>query len=466
MVTANIIQIDLPPLHRGRDGTGGQVAIFNHPARFKVVVCGRRWGKTTLGVVLCLRTGLQSGRAWWVAPTYPVANIGWRLLKSLAAQIPGAETHEADRYVSLPGGGEVWVKSADNPDSLRGEGLDGCVLDEFRNIKEEAWLEALRPALSDHKGWALFIGTPKGKNWVWRLFGRHKYDKNWASWQKPTIDNPFIDPSEVEAARLELPGHVFAQEYEADFGASQLQVYSDFDRIGHMWKHRLPAFNHFFGGLDFAGDTIGAHKSAGVLSGIFGSFNALLVLGEFKQSGPNVTERQLMWVAETEQKLRLLQTTLGQRHSPFSWRADKTQTAFIQLAQTMGFNIFKTKGGAESVANGVGLVQRRLVFRPDSFARIYYLAPELSAYYGLEPITYLPEDMELYRYPEMRDKDEVQSKNPLKVNDDLMDALRYMVEGADQYAIGDPAELYKNQLEVIRVPVGRTAADNVLEGLR
>lgn len=190
------------------------------PARFRVLACGRRrWGKTRLGSALCIQTATRGGRAWWVAPTYPVATVGWRLVRRLAMQIPGAEIRQGDRLVVLPSGGEVQVRSADNPDSLRGEGLDFVVMDECAFMKEEAFSEALRPALSDRKGRAMFISTPKGRNWFWRLWQRcmDDHDHEWHGWQLPTGDNPYIDPAEIEAARLGLPERIFAQEYLAEF---------------------------------------------------------------------------------------------------------------------------------------------------------------------------------------------------------------------------------------------------------
>ena len=108
------ITITLPKLH------SGQKQVAHHPARFQVLACGRRWGKTRLGALRNVATGLEGGRAWWVAPSYPVASIGWRLIKRLSSQVPGTEKHEVDRIIDFPGGGMVQVKSADNPDSLRG----------------------------------------------------------------------------------------------------------------------------------------------------------------------------------------------------------------------------------------------------------------------------------------------------------------------------------------------------------
>jgi predicted phage terminase large subunit-like protein len=186
-------------------------------SRFKVLAAGRRFGKTSLGGTLCLRTALEGGRAWWVAPTFPLAQVGWRVLKVLSRKIPRIEIREADRMVVLPGGGEIQVKSADNPDSLRGTGLDGVVLDEAAYVKEEAWTESLRPALPDRQGWALFISTPDGLNWFHRLYERAARLAGWQAWQCPTWENPRIAPEELDHAREQMGELVFRQEFGAEF---------------------------------------------------------------------------------------------------------------------------------------------------------------------------------------------------------------------------------------------------------
>ncbi len=205
--------IKLPPFHpRQRE-----IALSD--ARFRVAACGRRFGKTRLGAALCMMTAGGGGRAWWVAPTYPVAQVGWRLIRRLSNQYPGAVIRQGDRLVELPTGGAIQVRSADNPDSLRGDGLDLVVIDECAYVREEAWIEALRPALSDRQGRAFFISTPAGRNWFWRLWQRcmDGHDHEWQGWQLPTSDNPYIAPVEIEAARLSLPERVFRQEYLAEF---------------------------------------------------------------------------------------------------------------------------------------------------------------------------------------------------------------------------------------------------------
>ncbi|MCP4567969.1 MAG: hypothetical protein GY841_10355 [FCB group bacterium] len=205
------MRVEMPHLHPAQE------TVRATAARFKVLACGRRWGKTLLGTALCLETAAKKGRAWWVAPSYKMGAVGWRGVRMLAQQIPGARIGKVDRIAELPGGGSVQVRSADDPQSLRGDGLDFAVLDECAFMREEAWTEALRPALSDRRGGALFISTPKGHNWFWRLWERTRDGDDWHGWQFPTSANPFIDAAEIEAARGVLPERVYEQEYLAQF---------------------------------------------------------------------------------------------------------------------------------------------------------------------------------------------------------------------------------------------------------
>ena len=196
----------------------GQLEVHNSDARFKVLSAGRRWGKTRLGVNECLDAASKGGRAWWVSPSYKTSEAGWRPLRQIARKIPNAEIRLADRIVVLPGGGLVAIRSADNPDSLRGEGLDFVVMDECAFMQKEAWTEAIRPSLSDRLGRALFISTPKGRNSFWELYQRGMMgETGWQSWTFPTSSNPYIDASEIEAAKGDLPEIIFRQEYLAEF---------------------------------------------------------------------------------------------------------------------------------------------------------------------------------------------------------------------------------------------------------
>ena len=214
----------------------GQTLVHDDPARYKVLAGGRRWGKTRLGVLQCLEVAAaQGGRAWWVSPSYKMGAVGWRPIARLGASIPGASTKYGERLLTMPSGGTVQVRSADDPDSLRGEGLDYCVMDEVAFMSERTWQEAIRPALSDRGGRALFISTPKGRNWFWRLHQRGLDDKNtqWASFSFPTGDNPHIDKAEIASAQDDLPERIFAQEYMAQF----------LDDAGGVFRKVLQAVN-------------------------------------------------------------------------------------------------------------------------------------------------------------------------------------------------------------------------------
>lgn len=239
--------LTLPSLHQpARE-------VWDSCARFKIVDAGRRWRKSSLGATACIACAAQGKRAWWVGPTFPVAMIGWRMIHGLAVQVPGVEVNKSELRVTFPSGGWVQVKSADNPDSLRGEGLDLAVLDECAVMKEEAWTASIRPALSDRKGGALFISTPRGHNWFWRIYQRGLQGGEWQSWKFPTASNPHIDPAEIEAARQSLPERIFAQEYLADFIEDSGGVFRRVLEAATVPADMQPDKTHqYAGGLDWA----------------------------------------------------------------------------------------------------------------------------------------------------------------------------------------------------------------------
>lgn len=230
----------------------GQVTVHNCPARFRILSAGRRWGKTRLGVNECLDVAAHGGRAWWVAPNYKMSEVGWRPLRRLGAKI-GAEVRKVDRQIVLPNGGEVTVRSADNPDTLRGEGLDFVVLDEFAYMTPEAWTEAIRPALSDRQGRALFISTPRGRNFFWEIYQRGiAGEDDYASFQFPTSANPYIAPKEIEAARRELPELIFRQEYLAEFIDDQGGVFRRVQEAAVLDPREPETNRQYIAGVDVA----------------------------------------------------------------------------------------------------------------------------------------------------------------------------------------------------------------------
>ena len=196
----------------------GQIAILRHPARFKVVACGRRFGKTETGRILMVERALAGRVCWWIAPTYRMADDVWRSFKATLAGVWQAKDEDM-RRIDLPGGGVIAVRSGHNPDALRGAGLDLAVLDEAAYLHPAVWSAAVRPALADRRGEALFLSTPRGRNWFWGLWmmGQRADQPHWKSWRFPTAANPLIDPAEIEDARALLPERVFREEYLAEF---------------------------------------------------------------------------------------------------------------------------------------------------------------------------------------------------------------------------------------------------------
>lgn len=243
------VEVTLPALH------DGQAIVDSSPARFKVVVCGRRWGKTEYAAQTALEQAALGKFVWWVAPTYPMASVGWDILKHYAAQIPYVTKREMDRMITFPNGGWVQAKSADKPDSLRGRGLDLVVLDEAAFIpNSQAWQQALRPSLSSpgRDGKAIFISTPKGRNWFYHLYQTALSDPDWDYWQFPTSANPYIDPDEIIEARQHLPEAVFKQEYLAEFIEDAGLVFRNVRNCTSDVIHEHQAGGRYVAGVDWA----------------------------------------------------------------------------------------------------------------------------------------------------------------------------------------------------------------------
>jgi predicted phage terminase large subunit-like protein len=194
--------------------------VYKNRNRFTVIVAGRRFGKTILSSVILVVSAIkQVGVYWWVSPTKDVGRPAWRLVKNFIKKVYGetVRVNETLKVIELPNGSVIEFKSADNPDSLRGEGLTGLVIDECAQIKEEAWTESLRPALSDKKGWVIFIGTPKKRNWFFHLWKRAESLENWSRFAFTTYDNPYIDKNEIDEAKKVMSEREFRQEYLAEF---------------------------------------------------------------------------------------------------------------------------------------------------------------------------------------------------------------------------------------------------------
>jgi phage terminase large subunit len=243
--------------------SNAQDSVAKNPARFRVVVAGRRFGKTHLSIrELCYHAKDPGKDVWYVAPTYKMARqIVWRKLKNKLQDLNWvAKTNETELTIVLVNGSTIALKGADNYDSLRGVGLDFIVLDEFADIDPEAWYETLRPTLSDKAGKALFIGTPKGiGNWAYEIYQNTQDDAaNWQSFSFTTLDGGQVPEEEVQQARKDLDERTFRQEYMATFETFSGRIYYSFDRNSNVVKYLGNTPDVLYVGMDFNIDPMSA----------------------------------------------------------------------------------------------------------------------------------------------------------------------------------------------------------------
>ena len=231
-----------------------QQEVFNNPTRFKVVAAGRRCGKSRLAATTLIIEALRcppGSAVLYVSPTMGQSRqIIWDLLLDLGRDvISGSHVNNLD--ITMINGAQIYVRGADRPDTLRGVSLTYAVLDEVADIKPEAWEQVIRASLSDKKGHALFIGTPKGRNWFYDMFklGQDEDDSDWKSWHFTTQDNPLIDPGEIESAKKTLSTFAFKQEYLASFSNAGSDIFKE----NWIKYGEEPDYGSYFVAVDLAG---------------------------------------------------------------------------------------------------------------------------------------------------------------------------------------------------------------------
>lgn len=290
--TGDTITIPMPRPHPA------QRQIFNSSVRFQVIFAGRRWGKTELGVDRIIRGVCRvPGLYWWVGLSWRSASMkrAWRLLGQ-RLRPAGAQIREADKEIRIPNGSEIWLRTAERPDSLSGEGVRGVVLDEFSLMSERIWAEFVRPTLADYRGWAMFIGVPKGRNWTFALYQRGMDDKqcNWASWRLPTSDNPFIPPDEIEAAKRDSPERIFNQEWLAEFVSDAGDVFRGVNQAATAtWQEAATDGHSYVMGVDW-----GKYDDFTVLSVIDATQRACVFQDRFNQIDYTLQLKRLKAVYE------------------------------------------------------------------------------------------------------------------------------------------------------------------------
>jgi Terminase large subunit, T4likevirus-type, N-terminal len=231
-----------------------QWKVFRCDQRFRVLVAGRRFGKTYLALVEVCRAAWAPGRlVWYVGiSTKHAKRIFWKALKQMTRPYWASPPNETDLRIELVSGGTICVRGADNYESLRGDGLDFVVVDEYSLIAREVWPEVLRPALADRLGRALFIGTPQGFNHFHELVESAGGRPDWKTFQFTTAEGGNVPLHEIESATHDLDERTYRQEFLATFETSGVgRAYYAFDRTHNVGKVQYSPGAPLVWALDF-----------------------------------------------------------------------------------------------------------------------------------------------------------------------------------------------------------------------
>ena len=231
-----------------------QQKVWDSKARFKVVAAGRRTGKSRLAAYLLIVNGLQTkqGQVFYVAPTQGQArDIMWQTLLDVGHPVIKA-SHINNLQITLINGTKISLKGADRPETMRGVSLKYLVMDEYADMKPEVWEQILRPALTDQKGQALFIGTPMGRNHFYDLYKLADLEEHdtYESWHFTSYDNPLLDPTEIDMAKKQMSSFAFRQEFMASFEAQGSDIFNeDWIKMGT----EEPSEGDYYVAIDMAG---------------------------------------------------------------------------------------------------------------------------------------------------------------------------------------------------------------------
>jgi PBSX family phage terminase large subunit len=378
--------------------TQATIAKDNH--RFRVINCGRRWGKTTLAVEEIKGKALsKSSRIAYIAPTYAQArDIAWQMLvKELKPIIKKLNETRLELEVMTKDGGTSYIslRGWESIETLRGQQYDLIVIDEIASMRNFNinWQEVVRPTLTDTKGEAIFISTPKGFNHFYDLYNLENKDSDYKSFHFTSYDNPFIPKDEIDKASKELTEDRFAQEYLADFRKTEGLVYKEFDRDTHLFEE--PGFE----GEEF--------RTIKVFGGVdFGFTNPAAVYTIKKDKDSNY------WITNEWYKTQQTDAQIADYVKALNWNEcypDPESPSGIKELVDKKVNVREVVKGKDSIRNGINVVRELL-----KAERLFISKTCINLIWELET----------YSYPEKK-SDRNEDENPIKENDHALDAIRY-----------------------------------------
>lgn len=377
--------------------TPAQVSISSDKHRFRVVNCGRRFGKTTLAIDEMKACAVyRTSRICYIAPTFQQArDIAWEQLKKDFSKA-GAVINESRLEIRVRNLNKeesiIMLRGWESIETLRGQAFDLIVLDEVASMRNfwQAWQEVVRPTLTDRKGEVLFISTPKGYNHFYDLYTLEATDEDFKSFTFTSYDNPTIPSEEIDAARNQLTEDRFAQEYLADFRKTEGLVYKEFNRSVHLFDE-LPIvqFVETIAGVDFG------FTHPAVVQTLRRDYD-----GNF-------------WLTEEWYKTGKTDAQIAEYVSACKFNKvypDPENAGGIQELKNHGVNVYEVIKGPGSVKSGVNTVRELL--------KANRLRIHRSCINTIQ-------EFETYSYPPRKNGAAYDDENPLKENDDAMDALRY-----------------------------------------
>lgn len=375
--------------------TESQRIIASDTHRFRVVNCGRRFGKTILAIEEMIAMGLhKESKIAYVAPTYQQArDIAWEQLKKRLIDLNPSinESRLEVKFKNLQGtDSSISLRGWESIETLRGQSIDLIVLDEVASMRYfwEGWQEVVRPTLTDRKGQAMFISTPKGFNHFYELYCEESKDKNFKSFHFTSYDNPNIPSEEIDEAKNQLTDDQFAQEYLADFRKQEGLVYKEFQRARHIFSDADIDTADFIAGVDF-----GFTNPTCVLSIKRDRNDKYWITDEYYQTG-----RTAIQVAE------YIQNQNFNKVYP-----DPASPEAIKELTDRHVNVYEVNKGADSIVNGINKV------------RELFKQGRLMIHESCKNLIW---ELETYAYAE-RKANHNETETPLKENDHAVDAMRY-----------------------------------------
>lgn len=217
-----VVELKYEPRHQFVD-------LHHRQQRWACLVVHRRGGKTVACInellTRALYTNKENARYAYIAPFYRQAkDVAWQYLKDFGEGVI-TKIRESELRVELFNGAWITLYGADNPDALRGLYLDGAVLDEYGDCRPSLWSQVVLPCLADRKGWAVFIGTPKGKNHFYEVYKRSQAEEGWYSLTLRASESGIIDDEELTEMKAQMSPEEFQQEMECDFEAAVKGTY-------------------------------------------------------------------------------------------------------------------------------------------------------------------------------------------------------------------------------------------------